>query len=42
VALAWNSVPTTSCPFFTLDTKIKTIIKGLQSWSDKNVGNISS
>jgi hypothetical protein len=42
VALAWNSVLATSCPFFTLDAKIKAITKGLQSWSDKNVGNISS
>jgi hypothetical protein len=42
VALAWNSVPPSSCPFFTLDAKIKSITKGLQSWSAKNVGNISS
>jgi hypothetical protein len=42
VALAWNPVSATSCPFFTLDAKIKVITKGLQSWSDKNVGHISS
>jgi chromosome segregation ATPase len=30
-----------ACPFATLDVKIKSITKGLQSWSDKNVGHIN-
>jgi hypothetical protein len=42
VTLVWNSVPAVTCPFYTLDAKIKAIIKGPQSWSDKNVGHVSS
>jgi hypothetical protein len=41
VSLGWNSVPVVACPFATLDAKIKSITKGLQSWSDKNVGHIN-
>jgi hypothetical protein len=32
-------VPVVAYPFATLDAKIKSITKGLQSWSDKNVGH---
>jgi hypothetical protein len=42
VQLAWNSVPTSTCPFNTIDRKIKAVAKSLQSWSDKNVGHVSS
>jgi hypothetical protein len=41
VQLAWNSVPTSTCPFNTIDNKIKAVAKSLQSWSDKNVGHVS-
>jgi hypothetical protein len=41
VSLDWNSVSAVACPFATLDAKIKSITKGLQSWSGKNVGHIN-
>jgi hypothetical protein len=41
VEVAWNSVPTAPCPFFTLDAKIKALTRGLQSWSDKTMGNVN-
>jgi hypothetical protein len=37
VSFGWNSVLFVA--FATLDAKIKSITKGLQSWSDKNVGH---
>lgn len=42
VAAAWTSVPASSCPFSTLDQKFKAVTKGLQSWSDKTVGHVTS
>lgn len=42
VANAWASIPTGTCPFATLDNKFKAVTRGLQSWSDKNVGHINS
>jgi hypothetical protein len=41
VSLGWNSMQALACPFATLDAKIKSITKGLQNWSDKNVGYIN-
>jgi hypothetical protein len=41
VSLGWNSMRALACPFATLDAKIKSITKGLQNWSDKNVGYIN-
>jgi exonuclease III len=41
VEVAWNSVPTAPCSFFSLDAKIKALTRGLQSWSDKTVGNVN-
>jgi hypothetical protein len=35
VQSTWNSVPTSTCPFYTIDSKIKAVAKSLQSWSDK-------
>jgi hypothetical protein len=39
VHAAWNSVQPTRCPLETLSLKIKATVKGLQSWSDKKIGN---
>jgi hypothetical protein len=39
---AWNSVQPASCPFITLDRKLKVTAKSLRSWSDKQVGHIVS
>jgi hypothetical protein len=41
VQTAWASVPPTRCPLETLSLslKIKATMKGLQSWSDRKVGN---
>jgi hypothetical protein len=41
LSLGWISVPAVACPFATLDAKIKSITKGLRSWSEKNVGHIN-
>ena len=41
VASAWTSVPAGPCPFLTLNKKFKAVTKGLQSWSDKAVGQVS-
>lgn len=40
--MAWSSVPRQNCPFATLDSKLKAVTRGLQSWSDKTVGNVNS
>jgi hypothetical protein len=42
VSVAWNSVQAGPCPFITLDRKFKEVSRGLQSWSDKKIGNINS
>jgi exonuclease III len=39
---AWNSVPSSPCPFETLSKKFRATVKRLQSWSQKRVGHISS
>ena len=39
---AWNSVQPVSCPFITLDRKLKVTAMRLRSWSDKQVGHIVS
>jgi hypothetical protein len=41
VASAWTSIPTSACPFITLDNKFRVVTKSLQSWSSKTVGQIS-
>jgi hypothetical protein len=42
VAASWSSVLAGSCPLVTLSSKLKATAKGLQSWSDKKVGNVQS
>jgi hypothetical protein len=42
VQQAWNSVQSNHCPFLTLDNKFKAAARGLQAWSDKNVGHVES
>lgn len=42
VEVAWASEPTSSCPFDTLSRKLRATVKGLQSWSQKKIGHISS
>jgi hypothetical protein len=42
MALGWNSVPAGTCPFVTLDAKIKATMRGLQSWNDKRVGHVNT
>jgi hypothetical protein len=37
----WNSVQEKSCPFLTLELKLKGTAKGFRAWSDK-VGNVES
>jgi hypothetical protein len=37
-----NSVQPASCPFITLDRKLKVTAKSLRTWSDKQVGHIVS
>jgi hypothetical protein len=39
VTNAWGSVQQSSCPLKTLSLKFKATTKGLQSWSDRKVGN---
>jgi len=41
VASAWTSVPVGSCPFTTIDKKLKAVTKSLQSWSSKTVGQLA-
>jgi hypothetical protein len=40
VAAAWASVPTSSCPFLTLEQKFKATVRALQRWSSKRIGNV--
>jgi exonuclease III len=40
VEAAWESVSVASCPFETLSRKLKATARGLQSWSQKNVGHV--
>jgi exonuclease III len=42
VAEVWNSVQATTCPFNTLDRKLKETAKKLQTWSDRKVGHVRS
>jgi hypothetical protein len=42
VEQAWTAVQRQHCPFLTLDLKFKATVKGLQAWSDKNVGHVES
>jgi hypothetical protein len=39
---AWESVGTANCPFLTLHRNLKKTARRLQSWSDRQVGHISS
>jgi len=41
VSSAWTSIPAAPCPFLTLNRKFRAVSKGLQSWSDKAVGQIN-
>jgi len=41
VASAWTSVPIGSCPFTTIDKKLKAVTKSLQSCSSKTVGQLA-
>jgi hypothetical protein len=42
VASAWASVPAGPYPLLALSAKLKATARGLQSWSDKKVGHITS
>jgi exonuclease III len=42
VAQAWSSVEARTCPLETLSLKFKAVTRALQSWSQKNIGHISS
>jgi hypothetical protein len=42
VEQAWTAVQPQHCPLLTLDLKLKATTKGLQAWSDKNVGHVES
>jgi len=42
VETAWNSVQPRHCPVETLSLKLKATARGLQSWSQKKIGHISS
>jgi hypothetical protein len=42
VASAWASVLAGPCPLLALFAKLKATARGLQSWSDKKVGHITS
>lgn len=42
VAEVWNSVQAATCPFNTLDRKLKETAKKLQTWSDRKVGHVRS
>jgi hypothetical protein len=41
VSSAWDSVEATACPLESLALKLKATARGLQSWSDRKVGNFS-
>jgi hypothetical protein len=42
VQSAWNSVDLDSCPFLTLDKKLKATAKQLKAWSANKVGHVRS
>jgi hypothetical protein len=42
VAAAWTVVLASSCPLLTLAVKLKATARGLQGWSEKRVGHVSS
>jgi hypothetical protein len=42
VEQVWTAVQPQCCPLLTLDLKFKATTKGLQAWSDKNVGHVES
>jgi hypothetical protein len=42
VATAWSVVPASLCPLLTLAAKPKATARGLQGWSEKKVGHVSS
>jgi hypothetical protein len=44
VAAAWHSVTASpgGCPFISLDNKFKAVARGLQGWTDKTIGNVTS
>jgi hypothetical protein len=42
VAAAWTAVPAGPCPLLTLAAKLKATARGLQGWSEKKVGHVSS
>jgi hypothetical protein len=42
VQSAWGSVPTSDCPFQTLNLKLKATARGLHAWSAKQVGHVQS
>jgi len=41
VSSTWTFFPADPCPFLTLNRKFRAVSKGLQSWSDKAVGQVS-
>jgi hypothetical protein len=38
--LAWDSMSPDSCPFLSLERKLKETTKRLKAWSDKQVGHV--
>ena len=42
VEAAWSSVPRSNCPFDTLAKKFRATVRGLQSWSQKQIGHINT
>jgi len=42
VEAAWSSVLCSNCPFDTLAKKFRAIVRGLQSWSQKQIGHINT
>jgi hypothetical protein len=42
VAVAWTAVLTDPCPLLTLTAKLKATTRGLQGWSERKVGHVSS
>ena len=39
---AWVSSGGSSCPFLTLEMKLKATARALQRWSDKRIGHVAS
>jgi hypothetical protein len=42
VSVAWASMPLGLCPLLSLSAKLKATARGLQNWSDKKVGHVTS